>query len=1176
MDIEQLLIPISMKAMLVGEPQDYFANTAYNYSSLDDNPLGDNIEPNLSGVHLDEDKGIHLHWILPDAMKQGQQSDQCDDIIYPSVPNRWNITRLWSNFNNVDYEIHSLSWTVESDALQRESSISNGNLKSPQFPQIDDLNQQYRFLGRSYLSYEVPIPCIEVLEKLTATAPGLPAFAAYYPDCRNVFGFYDNMLDREGKELENINVTYVVCGWYLDSKEDVLSGILSPKECKEKLGWNVPDKFSFPAKSLCHSIMSGIQWVSKKVKYESNIPSSNLELAVGNTTAEALSALVEHKNPSGQNLERMLNLFYSSGDILLKDKNGMIKGENKLHENRFGKENPITQVAFKEGDKEQNNNSKSLPYHKLSEINNHYIELFNKNSELQKLQEQVYDCWYKYGFLGEQIYFDYDEKQKAKMWQNEYIDKIDTLEKDINEKCSKIGELNNKIDREKEELSEGIDNCTFVNQNGQPFWTPNEPVLLLSGVQRDTTYGGDGRYSEDGTLFCRSMSQIITSLTIDKLQGAFDIPTTVNCEDISCTGDIPRVIAPLVKETLIISPEFDLKLAAKILDFRGCRTDSNLKALTEIIKKLQYAQTSKELTLSLGRAKLSKASGFNGVYPEQSAVCQLSKLWSPLFIRWYVSYYSDPAILQDEPTLQNWEMKETLADYFFKGKTLTDKPVVIQGSSILAPNASTITAACSLRNLGDMKLFKAAQNMDVLSQALSGFSGRFIMEKNDISLPVEWVNTNDINLGDTKLPAEKISSLLKGYEASISNFDEFFSPIRGGFMKIDKISIIDSFGQFKEVSNPKVVVAENMRNNQSVDMGNIMLTPRLIQPSRLNFRWLDPDSDIPQDENSTECPICGWFLPNHTDRCIMVYGCGGNLLGSLQRVKLDNPVVWKDTPEKGGGTAPLPENMNLTLHRIISEILDLSYKEHVDMLTPILEVIDSAFWNINPNAAQQFNSLGQYVGRPLIVVNSCLMLEQKYIPKSFKHLETRDNTGLYNSHIDVTKAKFNVQVGRSTNHGDGVIGYFKDSDYKTMHIIADEAPIKHSYFNTENFVTLATGDKAPSKLTILMDFTASVDLISGFLPTKTIKPHDQAINEALNKLYFTIFLAPVLGDIEEFAIPHPQLDGRHWKWLHYINSYIKEDEISNTTEQAYFPKTGVCAEEGWLKLMLREDPENKK
>ncbi|HCA94494.1 MAG TPA: hypothetical protein DEP38_07455, partial [Cyanobacteria bacterium UBA9226] len=59
--------------------------------------------------------GIHLHWALPDALTKGVQVREENNptkTVFPSVPNRWLITRTSSSGKR--------QWVVESDYLYRE------------------------------------------------------------------------------------------------------------------------------------------------------------------------------------------------------------------------------------------------------------------------------------------------------------------------------------------------------------------------------------------------------------------------------------------------------------------------------------------------------------------------------------------------------------------------------------------------------------------------------------------------------------------------------------------------------------------------------------------------------------------------------------------------------------------------------------------------------------------------------------------------------------------------------------------------------------------------------------------------------------------------------------------------------------------------------------------------
>jgi hypothetical protein len=285
MESTRLLIPMSLRALMFGEERDRYAGPTYDFSSLDENPLGDKIEVNPDEEHTEIEKGIHLHWILPEVMRAGAKASPTGNTEFPEVPNRWHVARLWRRRDADPGEgLRAMSWTVESDALQRESLEENGNIGSPQFPMLDDPDTQYRYLGRSFRAGSTPKTSEAYLSPTLAVAPGLPAFSSYYPDCRNVFGFYDDMRDEKGEEIEDADVAYVVCGWYADTGRDIARELLLPK-AEDDSGIAVPKGLDPSTPSICHGSVGDLPWVSKRHQYESNVPMEDPDLAVGNTTA---------------------------------------------------------------------------------------------------------------------------------------------------------------------------------------------------------------------------------------------------------------------------------------------------------------------------------------------------------------------------------------------------------------------------------------------------------------------------------------------------------------------------------------------------------------------------------------------------------------------------------------------------------------------------------------------------------------------------------------------------------------------------------------------------------------------------------------------------------------------------------------------------------------------------
>lgn len=243
---------------------------------------------------------------------------------------------------------------------------------------------------------------------LTAIGFVGPSFASYYPECCSVFGFWDSFSDLpdiasaiDGNDPIKFRVSYQVTGWVRDAQKDALSGfqdsvvkayndyvaqaqsekaeiVISPPDelariasqtfklsvntgdLKYKLN---PDKtlhsIDAPTRGLCSGIMQEIVWNMDEdpgSRYFLNNPTSGtspnaiwlddqLEMAVGNTTVEGLSALIKQDTAGASSTEaqqlgtEMLLDALQMGllhDIETKS-SSLIELDEALHSRAFGK-----------------------------------------------------------------------------------------------------------------------------------------------------------------------------------------------------------------------------------------------------------------------------------------------------------------------------------------------------------------------------------------------------------------------------------------------------------------------------------------------------------------------------------------------------------------------------------------------------------------------------------------------------------------------------------------------------------------------------------------------------------------------------------------------------------------------------------------------------------------------
>ncbi len=171
--------------------------------------------------------GVHLHWALPDAMTK--TLDGADSSRFPLVPNRWLITR-WRGGQK------ERSWIVESDYLYPPGKGElSGSISYP-FPKKSPDDPPFRFMGRdmAFAAWKNREGTEEYLAELTAAGYGEPTFAAFYPNCHSVFGFFDGEID----QTKLPNITYEVAGWYSSPDKDFLKQLQRQLDAPTLFDWH--------------------------------------------------------------------------------------------------------------------------------------------------------------------------------------------------------------------------------------------------------------------------------------------------------------------------------------------------------------------------------------------------------------------------------------------------------------------------------------------------------------------------------------------------------------------------------------------------------------------------------------------------------------------------------------------------------------------------------------------------------------------------------------------------------------------------------------------------------------------------------------------------------------------------------------------------------------------------
>lgn len=236
--------------------------------------------------------GVHLHWALPTALATGRHPDgDQTKLEFDDVPDRWLVSR-WRG------GLRKATWIVESNYVwaadehvddDKSETLTNWPWKltfdENGIPRLDtELGQRpWRYLGRSR-ELSMPWPQTkegEYLQRLTATGFGETSFAAFYPNCRSVFGLHDPNPAVPPADW------YEVYGWYSNLDLDPVKRLAGDSE---KLGarchWAWDTKAS-PGRTLCYGrVYAGALTPVAPRKLD------DLTVAIGSSTTEALAALL--------------------------------------------------------------------------------------------------------------------------------------------------------------------------------------------------------------------------------------------------------------------------------------------------------------------------------------------------------------------------------------------------------------------------------------------------------------------------------------------------------------------------------------------------------------------------------------------------------------------------------------------------------------------------------------------------------------------------------------------------------------------------------------------------------------------------------------------------------------------------------------------------------------------
>lgn len=324
-----------------------------------------------------------------------------------------------------------------------------------------------------------------------------------------------------------------------------------------------------------------------------------------------------------------------------------------------------------------------------------------------------------------------------------------------------------------------------------------------------------------------------------------------------------------------------------------------------------------------------------------------------------------------------------------------------------------------------IRAYAELQNLKTLSQSLNGFHKALLMHKQTMELAIEdplgfeaYRSFTDQQVRDAMSQSIKIAP-------SPLNV---FNPIRSGCLKMLRLCLVDTFGQTRELSTDKIDTTYLMTTPSSPYL--VQMPPRLAQPARLNFRWLDAEEGARETNSHTATtPICGWLLTNRLDQSLMFYDANGKALGYFQAGR------WQEAIDSDKARE-IKDIRNPHLRKVAGYVRD-SLTKDAKFLEHFIGTIDDALDKIHPEKDTGLQSLALLMGHPVAVVRAALNLELCGPPAVNQdwNIFRRDFTRQIRTDDNFPQVKFPVRLGEYGQLNDSLVGYWLENTVSEVNCI---------------------------------------------------------------------------------------------------------------------------------------------
>ncbi|MCJ8155569.1 hypothetical protein MKJ01_17570 [Chryseobacterium sp. SSA4.19] len=1097
-----------------------------------------------NGIYLDE--GVHLHFVLPAYFKKFDDRGNL-----PKAPNRWYIKR----------QRDAKEWIIESDYIW---NVNDPKLnKNTTCTYIQEGQDQFSFIytGRKYRLEDwlhTSNTRDQYLKNLTALGWGSFSFDIHYPNCRSMFGFYDE----EGVEED----AYTVMGWVEDPGNAVTGEYI------------VAGKFQLRPETTVEN-------------------DESFDIAIANTLPETLSALIINaNNPDLSKLdlqkqeEQMASMIHFDE---LKDLNldWISRLRHKQHEQQFHKTSGTTKYILNivHGDdedfiKEYDFDINLLDFEFSKEVDNLYRniqETLNNLDQSELSGEAILAIWNGISF-PELTRISYNESLEEEL---EAINRI------MNNGELDTFRLHAKIESLYLHWSTYL-SALFLTKDKNINKVKDDLRLLISQIHilKEKLKKNERRVANLQVSFERKISgyyiKYCDYAIIRFLMKAKNAGDVIDREEFKTLLDQRyKTKIALSKKSRTdyfsaLPPSIIISSAKKNTVFNLFTNPSELPEskpdlLFDSKQKDTYKNILNEISdfqeINVNVWHTYKVEWESSFLPKKEGhYLAADKKFSENFLR--DSYILDElnADLIKEYRLNDLSYMPNPNTYY--GQSFVSNTVQEYVKEKLEKNLNRIDEAENAQLIGQMKGFlHKLEDTSLFELTLSDFNNLMLQRSNGLSVLPLIPN----GFEDHKEIANNIESLCREYFNSLNlltpNRLSIFNPFRNGAFKIGRLRIIDSFGR-DQLIKPEKILTTHVQKIENKDQW-VMLPPRYLQSAALSTRFTGTLTD------KKKSPVLGWMVPVYLNQRIEFFDAHGKHLGAI-----DTEGQWESSPfdadlaQANTGYRSVVKNSHLKriIHWMIERICKSDKKDlFIKELQKTMEHT-SPEDTANPSLLETISSVP--IAITLVNINLFTKGEALYDINYSKNISinTYDNQRKYD------KVKIPMSIGDLNQYNDGVLAYWhynlKDEDRESddrlglkyleskiyfnndvhkkienqsysLKDFLKENPIdgreKWNALESKALISSSINYKSQDKEShlalnetlnacqryVLMHPKGNLNVKTGILPEKSIRLPYHRIKNALKRIELTLLTAPVLTPKENLQLSLVKDSRYEWSWI---------------------------------------------